>query len=553
LANIKPESNIDYVNNVNYSFIVIFYKELFMIKKILSFLLTLTIVFALSGVSLAATAANEPDPQYLSTILYQLGLFRGTGTNSDGTPKFELERGLTRSEAITMLVRLLGEESYALSETYETPFTDVEDWAKPYVGYAYEMGLTNGTSASSFGGKDTVTANQYITFVLRALGYTSGREFSWETPWTLSDPLGLTKGQYNAISKFLRADTAIISYNALAQTNKNNSTPLLKSLVDGGAVTAEAVKATYMEHLLREKVMDAPELIAKTHPAIFSITSYDQSGAALSSASGFFISSGGIAVTSYHIVKNAASVKIKTFGGNVYNVVGVYDFSESEDIALIQVAGSGFDALEEAVSGAVSNSSNAFALYYPPDTSVSIAKGEQSPNIEINSVTYFKTGIKLPDECTGGPIINSYGKVIGIAVYNPQNLAIPASSVDKLKIDRLTYFDKDTDYKDLASVPDFGAYFGFAPLAVNSQSEYSMYLYNMASVISAEPNALSKYKALLEAKGFVYHGTFDGPETSGHLYMSEDMTLLLYFGSIKAEGSELILVAAFSGGGIFPS
>lgn len=36
-----------------------------------------------------------------------------------------------------MLIRLLGEESEALSCTAYQPFTDVPDWALPYAAYAY--------------------------------------------------------------------------------------------------------------------------------------------------------------------------------------------------------------------------------------------------------------------------------------------------------------------------------------------------------------------------------------------------------------------------------
>ena len=53
---------------------------------------------------------------------------------------FSLGRALTRNEAVTMLVRLLGQEDEALSGNYAMPFTDVADWAKPYVAYAYSTG-----------------------------------------------------------------------------------------------------------------------------------------------------------------------------------------------------------------------------------------------------------------------------------------------------------------------------------------------------------------------------------------------------------------------------
>jgi hypothetical protein len=74
-----------------------------------------------------------------------------------------------------MLIRLLGKEAEATGSYWWHPFTDVDDWASSYVGYAYQKGITNGISATKFGGGATPsTAAQYVTFVLRALGYVEG-------------------------------------------------------------------------------------------------------------------------------------------------------------------------------------------------------------------------------------------------------------------------------------------------------------------------------------------------------------------------------------------
>ncbi|MDD6188917.1 MAG: S-layer homology domain-containing protein [Clostridiales bacterium] len=112
-----------------------------------------------------------------------------------------------------MLVRLLGKEEAAQKGAWTTPFTDVPNWAKPYVGYAYANGLTEGISNTLFGSQELVTVSQYLTFVLRALGYESDRDFKWDTAWELSDKIGLTEGEYTGEGEFLRGDLAIISYN----------------------------------------------------------------------------------------------------------------------------------------------------------------------------------------------------------------------------------------------------------------------------------------------------------------------------------------------------
>ena len=139
-------------------------------------LLALSISLAQPGFSVDDEAVSAAE------ALYALGLMKGAGTNEDGTPNFDLDRQPTRNEAVTMLVRLLGKEGDAREETWDIPFADVADWAVPYVGYAYANGLTSGISDTEFGGALTVTAAQYLTFVLRSLGYESGKDHNCSTP-----------------------------------------------------------------------------------------------------------------------------------------------------------------------------------------------------------------------------------------------------------------------------------------------------------------------------------------------------------------------------------
>lgn len=184
-------------------------------KRVVSIILILGL---LCGMGPAVLASNQ-EAIDAADALYALGLFKGTGTNADGSPTYELDRAPTRHEAVTMLVRLLGKEEEAITGTWETPFTDVADWAKPYVGYAYANGLTNGTGKTTFDGELLISVSQYLTFVLRALGYESGKDFEWNKAWELSDSIGVTNGEYNEnTDTFLRSDLAIISYSALSST-----------------------------------------------------------------------------------------------------------------------------------------------------------------------------------------------------------------------------------------------------------------------------------------------------------------------------------------------
>ncbi|MBR4546344.1 MAG: S-layer homology domain-containing protein [Oscillibacter sp.] len=151
--------------------------------------------------------------------LYALGLFRGTSTTPDGKPVFDLDSVPTRNQAVIMLVRLLGKEQEALSGKWEIPFKDVPSGSTtaPYIGYAYANGLTKGTSETTYSGTNPVTRNQYLLFLMRAMGYANHASYSNGMSTAdaefVADKLGLLDG--TDAGRFTRGDVALISNRAL--------------------------------------------------------------------------------------------------------------------------------------------------------------------------------------------------------------------------------------------------------------------------------------------------------------------------------------------------
>ena len=202
------------------------------LRRFLCFLLLTALLVLALPISGAALADTLPQPEAAAEALYALGLFQGTDKDSEGRPVFSLERAPTRNEAVAMLVRLLGKEAEAKSGDWTMPFVDVDDWVRPYVGYAFTHGLTTGTSGNTYGGGALIDAGQYLTFVLRALGYDDSRgDFAWDRAWELSDALGITDGSYGPdTGVFTRGDVAVISYAALSAPRKGSDETLSSTL-----------------------------------------------------------------------------------------------------------------------------------------------------------------------------------------------------------------------------------------------------------------------------------------------------------------------------------
>ena len=174
--------------------------------------------------------------------LNTLGLFQGVGTNADGTPDFDLDRTPTRVEGVVMLVRLLGRDKEGQKGGWTSPFTDVPAWASSYVGYAYNNQYTKGTSDTTFSPMLPLDAAQYLTLVLRAMDYTDGEDFQWDSPWTLSNQLGITAYDPAKPGTFTRGTAALWAWNALSAQTASGAW-LVDRLVSDGALTAEQATA----------------------------------------------------------------------------------------------------------------------------------------------------------------------------------------------------------------------------------------------------------------------------------------------------------------------
>lgn len=215
-------------------------------KKVFAIFLCILMCYSLSPKALAADSRDISLETTLASQLKELGLFQGVGENDDGTTDFELSRMPSRTEALIMLLRALGKGAAAEVYPKTHPFSDVPTWADGYVSYAYDNGLTNGVSDTLFGAKSVATAEMYLTFMLRALGYSDGDygEFTWNAPWALAAWCGILPTQVDW-TDFLRADVVIVTSAALYADIKGTQTPLHERLAAEGAFTEERFDAAF--------------------------------------------------------------------------------------------------------------------------------------------------------------------------------------------------------------------------------------------------------------------------------------------------------------------
>ncbi|HEU4962619.1 MAG TPA: S-layer homology domain-containing protein [Bacilli bacterium] len=139
-----------------------------LMNKMKHLLLSTTLVATLATPAMAAdthTALKDLTHSYAQTeinALVEAGILNGYG---DGN--FRPAQQMTRQEFAKVLVLSMGLEPDA---TAAAQFTDVADWARPYVGALVKAGITNGMSDTKFGATHPVTREQLAVFFVRALG-----------------------------------------------------------------------------------------------------------------------------------------------------------------------------------------------------------------------------------------------------------------------------------------------------------------------------------------------------------------------------------------------
>ncbi len=233
-------------------------------KKLLSIILA---AFLIMQIPVTAFAYSEGKAQVSADSLNTLGLFNGTDKG------YELEKPLTRLEALIMLIRLSGKEIDALypEEELTHPFTDSPEWADGslYMAYGYQNKLTSGVSETLFAPNNEASLQMYVTFVLRALGYTDNEN---GTVWDNWEAWGTAAGVINAETrrdKFVRGDAVIISRAALDAKLAGTDKTLKDQLVDDMAINPFALSIVEANE---GKAIDATaplmDILAKTYAGV---------------------------------------------------------------------------------------------------------------------------------------------------------------------------------------------------------------------------------------------------------------------------------------------
>lgn len=209
-------------------------------KKLLKAIIAASVVTISLTISASAVSFN-----HCADTLKDLGLFQG------GADGYELDQAPNRGQAAAMIVRLMGKETEAKTLTYTAPFTDLDNWEKPYVQYLYQNNLINGTSETTFNPNGKCDATMYSVLLMRTLGFNEkDGDFTYAEALNKAEELGIIDSSDYNTNKFLRDDLVALSYTTLSIEPKDKTADtLLDKLVEEGVVDQK--KAASLQELFK--------------------------------------------------------------------------------------------------------------------------------------------------------------------------------------------------------------------------------------------------------------------------------------------------------------
>ena len=176
----------------------------------------------------------------------------------------------------------------------------------------------------------------------------------------------------------------------------------------------------------------------KINPAIVAIDAELKVG--VSGGTGCIIDSNGTILTSRHVIEGSKKIDVTTYDGKTYSASILPTKNKNSDLALLKInPKTQLNSIRLGNSDTLKVGQKILAIGNPFGFSGTLTQGIVS-RIDL-AKNKIQTDAAINPGCSGGPIINTTGEVVGISqsIYNPDNnisnigigFAIPSDEVKK--------------------------------------------------------------------------------------------------------------------------
>lgn len=158
----------------------------------------------------------------------------------------------------------------------------------------------------------------------------------------------------------------------------------------------------------------------KINPAIVAIDA--ELGDGVSSGTGCIVTSDGYILTGSHVIDGNVKIEVTTYNGQKFPAQVVAAMGKNKDLALLKISPKKpLNTIKFGDSGSLKVGQKVLAIGNPFGFNGTLTQGIIS-RIDYNKGK-IQTDAAINPGCSGGPLLNSSGEVIGInqSIYNPDN------------------------------------------------------------------------------------------------------------------------------------
>jgi len=180
---------------------------------------------------------------------------------------------------------------------------------------------------------------------------------------------------------------------------------------------------TLAEQEIPKIELNIDEAKEKVYESVVKVLCYDYTGIkAISQGSGFFIDENGTFITNAHVVKDACFVEIKTHDKKIYRADTMFVYNhDSSDYAILRATDCTSKPLEFEENFGTGDVVYAFGF---PNDAIFLQGSEGKilrPNVKSGEAEYFENSAKIDHGSSGGALVNSSGKLIGLTTAQLDN------------------------------------------------------------------------------------------------------------------------------------
>jgi hypothetical protein len=211
-------------------------------------------------------------------------------------------------------------------------------------------------------------------------------------------------------------------------------TSFLSSRQSGIAAPQEEKKLPVVEAPVK---LTTAQVAEKATPSVVVVENINQNGEKAGQGSGYIYSDDGTIITNYHVIRGAGALNVRLHSGVSYRIdsIGAYDIAH--DVAILQVSGASVPPLPTQDVELAKVGDKVVAIGAPLGLESTVSEGIISALREMGGTHIIQTTTSISPGSSGGPLLNEYGKVIGLTTAQMRdgqnlNFVISATHIREL-------------------------------------------------------------------------------------------------------------------------